>query len=477
MAARHLLRLAAAALACTLAALWLCTGGTLSGFRVASLVNAGADTGFSAATLSVSNSRGGAPCAATATSPSTTTSCTSSVYPAGTASGTNTQTNTVTNTGTVPAAAITARYRIAGCGAVDLANSGTSATNGPMLVRSGTTLAPASGPFPGAGSVSLASSSYAASVAPTSEPVGPPIGTFSYGLGIWFATTSTAGSPLFSFAAAPTTGTGADDRVLYVDAKGKIGFIATTSGVTTPAGKASGVTRYNDGSWHFAYVSISGTRIVQGIGYTVAIYVDGKPVTTVGSSRLGALSSYAGYWHIGWASVSPASGYFTGSLSGFTVDDSGRAPTSAPSSNPGSVGWDAGATQLWPLNDSGGTFDGVSSPGGIYTGGNPGGVDPCSLVAVTWTLDNPSQTVTTGAFPTLASMVSASYRTTSAPGAVPETQTITLTSTAPSGSYAVGLVLYAPVQSTYAAGTTWSVSFTWNAPAAGSTAGSTVVIS
>lgn len=468
MPTRHAMRLALAILACTVAVIWLDTSGTLSGFSIGKVASTAS---AKVASLSISNSQGGSGCAATAASPSTTTSCTSSVYPASTTAGTNSQTNTVTNTGTVPSGSMTAKYRIAGCGAVDLANSG---TNGPMLVRSGTTLSPTSGPFPGAGSVSLASSSYAASVTATSEPTGPTlVGSATYGIGVWFKTSSTNVSPLFGFSANSATGSGSTDRILYLDTSGRIGFIPATAS-TTAATKSSGA--FNNGSWHFAWVSITATQVALGLSFTYAVYVDGSKVASDTSGLLGTLSSYSGYWHLGWANVGGASSFFTGSLSGFTVDDSGSAPASV-SANPTAYSWDPTATQLWQLNDSGGSFDGASTLGGIYTGTNPSGVDPCSLVGITWTLTNPTQTVTIGASPTLAGMAAANYQTMTAPGATAQTETITLTRSATAGSYAVGLVLYAPVQATYASGTAWSVSFTWNAPAAGSVTGSTVVIS
>ena len=469
-----IVRTAVALFLATAAAIWLSSSGTLGGFSAARTTNGTNNARL--ASLSISNSLGGSACTATANGATTPSTCTGSLYPSTVgATATAGATDTITNTGSTPADATTAKYRVPGCGPVSLANTGTSASNGVLLPRVGTTFAPNDGPVSGGGSITLANApatGYAAAVSSASEPtISGLLSTASYGLGIWFRTTSTTAAPLFGLSSTPTAAaTGAtSNRVLYLDAAGRVAFLPTANGTPTAAVPASPAAGFNNGAWHFAYVSLAGS----GLGYSTTIFVDGTQLGTWDGAFLGSIPAATGYWTAGWAGSGAGAGYFRGSLAGFLVDDSGAAPKTF-SGKPTTYTFDGNATQLWTMSDSGGSYDGTTV-GGIYTGATypSSAANPCQSVSVTWTLANPAGSVASGA--TLASLSTAV--TVAAPGpGVAQTSSILLNRTSTINSYLVGLIVYAPILSTYTVGSNWQVSFTWNAPAAGATAGSTFAV-
>ncbi len=441
-------RTALASLVAAALLVWLGSTGTLSSFTTAQLHNA-TDT-VNSGNLALAHNYAGTGCAAAQVQPAATTSCPGSVYPA--VVGGAGVPDTITNTGNLAASSIASRYRIAGCGVVQLANSGSDGGNGALLPRKGTTFA-ATGPRTGMSAVTLdGTAGYAASVSPTSEPVGGALlATSTYGVGVWFNTSDSGVDPLVGFAASATTGTGKGDRILYLSG-GRIGFVPNT----TATGSLSTGT-YNTGTWHFAWVSISTTNVVfLGLGYSYTVYVDGAPAASGTSGLFGALSSYSGYWHLGWSRVGGTPAYFKGSLSDLVVDDSGNAP--ANPSAPATYGA-LGGTQQWRLDDLGGPNNGTT-PGTLPSGtALPAGSDPCTYVNITW----PRAGIATPV--TLRAAATAGYSTAAAgpdPGGT-QTSTIALASNAPN-AYAVGLLLYAPVQATYYAGvsTSWYVSFLWS---------------
>jgi hypothetical protein len=325
------------------------------------------------------------------------------------------------------------------------------------------------------------STGYASSVASTPEPTGPlVIGQSVYGLGIWFKTSSTSVSPLFGFGSNSLDTTGSNDRILYLDAAGKIGFIATTSGASTVTGTAAGVPAYNDGAWHFAYVSITSIKVVLGLSFTVTVFVDGLQAGTGTSGLLGSLASYPGYWHVGWSPISGTARYFTGSLSDFIVDDSGNAPATIAANPTTYTSFDANRTEQWPMNDSGGAFDGTATTGTLPAGTTlpSGPSDPCTSVDIAWAMTNPAAIVLTNTT-IRAAVVTPGWSPISArPGpGVTQTSTITTQRDATFNAYVAGLIIYAPIQMEYSVGTApWTVSFVWGTPAAGAATGSTFVI-
>lgn len=436
--ARHL---AAAVSLLTVAVLWVATGETAGGFSSAVITNA-ADSARTAV-LAVSHAYGSSTCAASATDTSP-FSCPSRVVPATVpSSGTASISDTVTNTGTAPASAIGARYRVAACGAVALANTGTSASSGALLPRSSTTtFAPTGGPNAGLGAVTFdGATGYAAAVGATTEPTGSVLAVSTYGMGVWFRTASTTVSPLFGFGSSATNGVASNDRILYLDANGAVVFVAGPTIVTVSAGK------FNDNAWHFAWVRLS---VATSLLYTATVYVDGTQVSSV-SGGLTLLSGYSGYWHLGWSPVAGTGRYFAGSLSDFVVDDSGSAPTNPtpPTTYAALTG-----TQQWRLNDSGGGWDGTTLSGTATSGA--GGVLPCSNVDVTWTVGGTAVLAST-----LTAAVSSGYQArTFVDAAQTQNSTVALGRDATFSSYVPGLLLVVPVQASYAVGG-WSITLQW----------------
>ncbi|MBE7163662.1 MAG: hypothetical protein INR72_20675, partial [Williamsia herbipolensis] len=350
-----------------------------------------------------------------------------------------------------------------------------------MLPRAGTTFAPSTGPASGFGSIALdGTSGYASSVTASTAASGPALlGTANYGLGIWFKTTSTTPGALFGLGTDPLDQVGLNnDRILYLDGSGRIGFVAATGlGNILSLGTAAGVSGYNDGNWHYAYVAMTVLKIVAGLTSTVTLLVDGKQVS---QKLIVGLVSYAGYWHVGWSPVSGVGRYFNGSLSGFTVDESGTAPTAASAtSNPTSyTSFDPTRTAQWRFDDSGGSFDGTTALGVLPSGtALPGNATaPCSSIDLAWDLAAPAATVT--ASTPMSTLVSAGWKPVSAnpdPGAT-QTSTITLKRDATFSAYSVGLILYAPLQMEYSVNSTWTTLFTWDAPAPNTAVGSTFVV-
>jgi hypothetical protein len=477
----RLLRAAVCVFLGTMLAVWAVTSGTLGGFSAAVVGNSTNNAGTGALAISHAYPTS-ATCSATPTAPVTTTSCSSSLYPASApTSGAASINDAITNTGTYPGSAISARARIASCGPVQLANSVAGGTNGAMLPRNGTTFSPTTGPMTSSGAITLnGSTGYASSVGASLEPTGPAlavIDTKNYGLGIWFKTASTSVvGPLFGFGTNPLDAAGTqNDRILYLDANGKIRFIATPGGTPTTASTTS----YNNAAWHFAYVSLSVTRVlILGLSYTVKIFVDGVLASNTDSGLLGTLSSYSGYWHAGWSPGTGGTNYFTGSLSDLIVDDSGNAPATIAANPTSYISFDANRTEQWPMNDSGGAFDGTTTTGTLPGATTlPGSVaNPCTYVDVAWAMTNPAVTVLANM--TIPAAVAVGWKTISAPGpSVTQTSTITTKRDATFSAYVAGLIIYAPIQLEYSVGTApWTVSFVWGTPAAGAATGSTFVI-
>jgi hypothetical protein len=422
-------------------------------------------------TLLYSHSYSGGPCTSVPSGTITNSqsvNCAGSLYPATAAAA---KTDSITANGTLPSSGVTQTVRAASCGAVQLANR-IDATH-PMLARYGTTFG-AAGPMTGSAAITLDGAGpggYESAVVSQPQPTGPAIiGSASYGLGIWFKTSSTTGGPLFGFGSSASNIAGTQDRILYLTAAGKIGFIAAGT-ASTPVSSTS----YNNGGWHFAYVRIDTTRIVVGLSYTVTVFVDGVSATSGSSGLLGALNSYAGYWHLGWSPVSGLPSYLAGSLSNFVVLNNGSAPTSLAVVTT-QTAFDtntASASEHWRLDDAGTVTASVSLP---VINANA----PCSYVDIQWGFTNPlscaagpasTTSACTVANTTLSAFVTSGAQTVSsaAPGTT-QTSTITLAHDATYTGAAItnflsGLMIYAPLTIKMAVGATpWSTAFTWADP-------------
>jgi hypothetical protein len=319
---------------------------------------------------------------------------------------------------------------------------------------------------------------YETSVVQQAQPnPGLSLGT-PYGVGIWFKTGTTAGGPLFAFGDSPINVSGSNDRVLFMTAAGKLGFTLNTGGSTTGLSTAS----FNNSAWHFAYVTLSALNLGLGVISSVTLYVDGNQVATGGGLLVG-LSSYNGYWHLGW---SPAANgnpqqYFAGSLSNFVVFNNGNAPSNAALGVPTTqAAFDTAvtnATEHWRLNDTGTSTltNGFSLPVILTTA-------PCSYVDVKWGFTTPTSCAITPPSTTSACTIATTRLSAAADGSVKtiatvaaggtQTGTITLAhdSTYTTGvGFVPGLIVYAPVAMTFkvTAATNWYSAFTWSAAGSG----------
>jgi len=389
------------------------------------------------------------------------TSCSGSVLPTSAVIGGAgvSAADSVTNTGTFASGRLTERVSAASCATVQLANI--KSASRPMLPRYATTFT-ATGPFGGTNAVALdGTTAYAASVAQQSLTI-PLVGLgTTYGYGVWFKLPAGGGGgPLLSFGSNPTASGTTVDRTLFVNASGRLGFVANTSGSTLTQSSGSS---YLDGGWHFAYAVMTITNvIIVGVTLGVTLYVDGTQVAT-SSSLLNGASSYAGYWHLGWAPTSVtglASAYLQGSLSNAVVSDSSPA-AGAPNATQRSTqadftAWASGATEHWVLGDSGTT---------TFTGSQPtiGATSPCTMVTIAWATTTPSGTVT--AATPLSSFATGSTYTVPAPAAgATQTSTITLARHASYNAYVSGLRLKVPITFEVLTNpaSSWAVSFTWS---------------
>lgn len=373
-------------------------------------------------------------------------------------------TDAISHDGTLGQDHLQAEVRAASCGPVQLANSATAAD--PLLPRHGTTFHPggAGGPMDGAGYVTLGGGSpggYAASVVAAAQPGGGLLsaGTLS-GVGIWFRAAPGASGPLFGFSSSPSDGAGSADRALVLDAAGRLRLVWNLSG--SDIGPTS--TTYDDGAWHFAHVTFGGVNVVLlGLIPQVRLWVDGVERASTPLLSLAPMSSYSGYWHLGWAptAVTGQGAYLSAgtSLSGFVVDNTGAIPSGAAIGKPTTrAAFDAAigtVTHHWRLDDPGTATFGGALPGTM--------ADPCSRVDVAWSFTSPAATATT---PTpLSGFADGVWRPVAAPPPG-GTQTSTITTTRGTGWNAdvAGLRLHAPLSHRVrsAPSAAWSQTFSWS---------------
>ncbi len=443
-------RAAASAVAAALGLLVLVSTGTeatRAGWTTAGLAHP--STSAATGSLAVTHTYSPSTCASQAREAGTLT-CPGRLSPtaAATAGGV-TATHQTRNDGTLLSASVEAAVGAPSCGPVKLDNL-RDATN-PMLPRD-TTAPLASGPFGGTNAITLDGSlDYASSVVSriyagsTLLSAGQRVGW-----GIWFA--STGSGPLFEIASSATDIAGGDSRSLHLNPNGSLTFLANASGSMSTSSSAG----WNDGSWHFAYVTLELALV--GLATTTRIHVDG---TQVGSSTgvLTSMSADSGYWHLGRAPTARtglSTAYFSGRLSNMVVFPPGSAPAAPSSAQRASQAafttWAAAAADHWVLGDSGTT---------TYAGPYPviGVVSPCSLVDVTWATTGPASQV--GPVP-LSTFADGSWRTVAFPGpGVQQSVTLTLKRGAAYSSYVTGLRLYAPLRQRFSAGGSWSTTFTW----------------
>jgi hypothetical protein len=364
-------------------------------------------------------------------------------------SGTVTGTDSITNNGTAVPSTLTSSVSAASCAPVKLDNA--KSASDVMLPRFGTSFRSAD-PFGGTNAVTLNGTGYAAAV--TQDQMRVNAGS-TYGVGVWFKAATGQYGPLFSMDTSPVSSAtnNGDDRTVFLSSDGKLNVAYSTAGAKLTSGSA-----YNDGAWHYVYVTFATGAITT----TVSMSADTRsPVTA--TATLGG-SQVNGYWHLGWGSTSlmgtGSTSFFTGSLSNFTVFNSSPAPaqptTTQLASQSAFTTWASSATDHWLLGDSGTT---------TFTGTQPviGTASPCGYLNVVWSFSNPASTAVTSR--TLAAFANG----TSFPvGGEPDpaaTQTSSFQVTRASGwvSYVAGLRLYVPV--TYkvqSANGAWSLTYGWS---------------
>jgi len=433
---------------------WTGTTGTYAGFPDAALGNPTNTAASGALTLRADYQS--TTCALVG-SQATSTTCTGSIAPTTTAPAG--VTSSITNLGSAPASRLTESVTAPSCAPAQLADAASAAR--PMLPRYNTGFR-AADPWGGTSAITLSGGGdYASTVVSQAQP-NPLISLGStYGLGIWFKTSTTVGGPLFEIATNATATSGGDDRVLYMRANGTLAFVQNTSGATTSSSKA-----YNDGAWHFAYVTMSALNLVLGVTSSTTLYVDGVSAGTGGGLLVG-YGADTGYWHLGWAPTTVtglSSAYFTGSLSEFVVFDNAGAPAAPSTAQRASQAafdtWAASATDRWPLGDSGTT---------TFAGPYPviGATSPCTMLDLTWMFANPDGTAASGIRLSAFATGAAHTVTAPAPG-VTQTMTISTARDPTYDAYVSGLHLYAPLSLTVGTSpaSAWMLTFSWPGAAA-----------
>ncbi|MGY2130537.1 PKD domain-containing protein [Blastococcus sp. SYSU DS0617] len=116
----------------------------------------------------------------------------------------------------------------------------------------------------------------------------------------WFKTTSRSGGRIVGFANSATGTSSNYDRIVFLDAAGRVNFGVYPNVDRLVASTAT----YNDGRWHHVVGSLG----AQGM----ALYVDGKRVGARTDTT--TAQAFNGYWRIGADSVWSGSRTFTGSI-------------------------------------------------------------------------------------------------------------------------------------------------------------------
>ncbi|WP_230116010.1 PKD domain-containing protein, partial [Microbacterium foliorum] len=136
-------------------------------------------------------------------------------------------------------------------------------------------------------------------------------GDDNYAAEAWFKTSTTRGGKIFGYGSAQTSGSGTNDRNVYMLNNGRLTYgvyPGSTKTVTTTGS-------YNDNKWHHVVSTLSPGGMV--------LYVDGK-VVAQDTSVVSAQDNYLGYWRVGYDSLSgwpnaPTSASFAGGIDEFAV--------------------------------------------------------------------------------------------------------------------------------------------------------------
>ena len=178
--------------------------------------------------------------------------------------------------------------------------------------RSGTFTAPITYHQPGgvtsgtSFAVTLAGSGARAVAATVS---GATAGPTTFSLELWFRTTTTAGGKLLGFESTTAATSSKFDRHVFMRTDGKLTYGGWGSAKTLTTSAA-----YNNGAWHHLVI----TTGPSGSNQQSVIYVDG---VSVASGVTSAVTSYNGYWRIGFGALATGSGYPTSANFAGTIDN------------------------------------------------------------------------------------------------------------------------------------------------------------
>jgi hypothetical protein len=210
----------------------------------------------------------------------------------------------------VAAAAPTLYYRLNDTAGTAAADSATSPHNG---TYSGTWTKSATGNLTCTPNTAVTAAGTSSTVISGGQQITAPPAAFT--LEAWINTTDSNGGEIIGFGNSQSGTSTSIDRVLYLTSAGKLAL-----GVTTSAGKQSITTTatYNNGSWHLVDATFSAAG--------ASVYVDGGLAATTSTITSTTLTTYTGYWRVGydnlsgvgWASFSTQNQY-TGSLDELAV--------------------------------------------------------------------------------------------------------------------------------------------------------------
>jgi hypothetical protein len=121
----------------------------------------------------------------------------------------------------------------------------------------------------------------------------------SYTLELWFKTSSTTGGKLIGFDSTQNSTSPQYDRFIFMQANGQLVY----GGWANPTAKTITTPRsYNDNRWHYLALTVT----PQGSGQNSTFYVDG---VSVAAGQTTKVTSYAGWWQVGFGNLPQGSGY------------------------------------------------------------------------------------------------------------------------------------------------------------------------
>jgi hypothetical protein len=134
--------------------------------------------------------------------------------------------------------------------------------------------------------------------------------TVQFSQSVWFKTTTQVGGAIMGFSDQPKGPGSKDNRAIWMDNDGKVGFGIRRGSVSNPsrAFVRSDLT-YNDGKWHQAIATYDGSRI--------ALYMDGVQVASLGVTSV--VPTGAGYLRVGYLDLSRFYAVFGGNYDGKQV--------------------------------------------------------------------------------------------------------------------------------------------------------------